>query len=672
MIRLSQIRWFALAGIMLLTSGMARLAKAQDPDDMQRGVARISLMNGEVSVRRGDSGEWVAGVINAPLLSDDRISTGPNSRAEAQFDAANILRIGANAEVHLSQLEAARFQMELAHGTVTFRVLRPSNANVEVDTPSVSVRPSKQGIYRITVNDAGESEVTTRAGEVEVFTPRGSQWVTPGQAMMARGTSADPEFQIVNAAAGDDWDRWNDSRDRALSQSNSYQYVGPGVYGVEDLDNNGQWSEVAPYGEVWRPNVAVGTDWAPYRSGRWVWEDWYGWTWVSSDPWGWAPYHYGRWFNQPGYGWCWYPGGLGVRHYWSPALVAFFGFGGGAGVGFGFGHVGWVPLAPFEVFHPWWGRGFYGRGFDRGFNVTNVNIGSVYRNARFNGVSGIAAGDFRSGRFGGISRVSGEQVREAGLVRGQMPIGPSSANTRFSDRAAAHVPQGSGNTRFYQHQQTSAAQRIPFSHQQGGSVQGSRGAEVQNRGLGNSVAGARTNGSQGAEVRGQQSQPNGAGRASQWSRFGSPAGQGAAGRTQGQPAETGFRGVAPSRSVENTRPSGSGASDANSNRDRGGFQRFGQPGGSTRTQASRNSGSYNSPRYNAPGNSRQSSPGYSQQSSPSYSRPSAPSYSAPRGNSAPSYSAPRSSGGGGSAPRSSGGSSGGGHSSGGGGGHGHR
>ena len=55
--------------------------------------------------------------------------------------------------------------------------------------------------------------------------------------------------------------------------------------------------------------------------------------------------------------------GLGIqarsmaRHYWSPALVGFFGFGGGVGVGvgFGFGGIGWVPLAPFEVFHPWWG-----------------------------------------------------------------------------------------------------------------------------------------------------------------------------------------------------------------------------------------------------------------------------------------------------------------------------
>ena len=67
---------------------------AQAPDDANRGVARISLMDGQVSVKRGDAGEWVAGVINAPLMTGDHISTAPNSRAEVEIDSANVLRIG--------------------------------------------------------------------------------------------------------------------------------------------------------------------------------------------------------------------------------------------------------------------------------------------------------------------------------------------------------------------------------------------------------------------------------------------------------------------------------------------------------------------------------------------------------------------------------------------------
>src|SRR6266404_3808715 len=57
------------------------------------GVARVSLIHGDVSTQRGDSGDWASAVLNAPIVSGDRVSTGDNSRAELQLDYANILRI---------------------------------------------------------------------------------------------------------------------------------------------------------------------------------------------------------------------------------------------------------------------------------------------------------------------------------------------------------------------------------------------------------------------------------------------------------------------------------------------------------------------------------------------------------------------------------------------------
>ena len=101
----NRIQLVALTGAIVMVAGLATPVRAQEPDDMQRGVARISVMDGQVSVRRGDAGEWVAGVINAPLMADDSIATAPNSRAEVQFDSADILRIGGNAQVHLTALE---------------------------------------------------------------------------------------------------------------------------------------------------------------------------------------------------------------------------------------------------------------------------------------------------------------------------------------------------------------------------------------------------------------------------------------------------------------------------------------------------------------------------------------------------------------------------------------
>jgi hypothetical protein len=444
---------------------------AQDADDLKRGVARISLINGDVSVRRGDSGDWVAAGINTPLVAQDWVSTGPNARTEVQFDYSNMLRVGANSEVRLTELEYRRYQIQVARGIVTFRVLRDSNADIDINTPSVSVRPRRRGIYRIGVREDGESEITVRSGEAEIFTPRGTQELRSGQTMFARGTAAEPEFQIAGAIDRDDWDRWNEDRDRDLERGSAYRYVSRDIYGAEDLDAHGRWVHLAPYGYVWRPTVVV--DWAPYRHGRWVWIDWYGWTWVGYEPWGWAPYHYGRWFWSTGYGWCWYPGAFRARHYWSPALVGFVGFGRGVsfGVGFGWGRVGWVPLAPYERFHRWWGRGFYG-GYrnstyiDRSVNITNVNITNIYRNARVrNGVTAVDAGDFSRGRFRNIARLSNDDLRQANLVQGRVPLAPGDAHLRFSDRQVTNIPRTSENQRFFSRRQPQSVERVAFADQ---------------------------------------------------------------------------------------------------------------------------------------------------------------------------------------------------------------
>ena len=77
--------------------------------------------------------------------------------------------------------------------------------------------------------------VTVRSGEVEIFTPKGSQRLTSGHTMVARGTQTDPEFQMVARLPEDEFDNWNERRDRDLERSKSYQYVSRDIYGAEEL-----------------------------------------------------------------------------------------------------------------------------------------------------------------------------------------------------------------------------------------------------------------------------------------------------------------------------------------------------------------------------------------------------------------------------------------------------
>lgn len=468
--------------LMLLAVPFCGVVLAQTNDDEPgRGVARISLINGDVSVRRGDSGDWVAAAVNAPLVVPDSIHTGDGSRAEVQLDYANMIRLAANTEVRFSQLEQRRYQVQVARGTLTFSVIRDSDADVDLSTPNVSVRPSRKGSYRVSVRPDGTTEITVRSGEAEIFTPRGVENLRAAKSMVVRGTASDPEFQILAAADRDDWDRWNEARDKELKRSRSYEYVSRDIYGADDLEGHGSWIHVPPYGWVWSPRVAAG--WAPYRYGRWCWVDWYGWSWISYDPWGWAPYHYGRWFYNRPYGWCWWPGGIYARHYWRPALVAFFGWGGhhgfqfGVGVGFGFGSIGWVPLAPYEPYYPWYGHRYY-RGYrnagyiDRSVNiVNNVNITNIYRNSRIeNAITAVNGADFGRGHVRNTYRRSDYDLRRTDLVRGQVPVVPGRESLRLANRdvRATSLPAGSPRNQFFSRRNVQAPDRIPFEEQRRG------------------------------------------------------------------------------------------------------------------------------------------------------------------------------------------------------------
>ena len=563
--------WFGATLITaMLAFGSLSPIHAED-GDAEHGVARISFINGNASVRRGDSGEWVAAGVNAPLMSQDAIATAEGSRAEVQFDYANFVRLGANTELRMAELAGRRCQLQLARGTVLFRVLRNSDADVEIDTPSISVRPHNRGIYRISVLENGESEITVRAGEVEIFTPRGAESLHAGRTMLVRGDPSNPEFQTIAALPEDEWDRWNQRRDSELERSSSYRYVSHDIYGAESLDPYGRWVSTPDYGYVWAPTVDA--DWAPYRNGRWVWSDWYGWTWVSYDPWGWAPYHYGRWFHRAGFGWCWYPGSIYGRHYWSPAYVGFFGFGGvGFGFGFGFGNVGWVPLAPYETFYPWWGRGFYG-GYRGGFVnrttiVNNINVVNTYRNARVGGYTAVNAGDFARGNFNrNFVHASAGDLQRAGMVRGQMGIAPTNSSLQFTNRSATFVPRGGAdpNQRFFTRRQPAPVERIPFAQQQralgGQATTAFRGTDTTPRITGG-AAPVQRGGSPAAD----------GGRT--WSRFGGPGGNTGTGAQPNAPVGRG----APAGAVVQQPGGVNRGAPSSPDAGRGGWRRFGEPG----------------------------------------------------------------------------------------------
>ena len=317
-------------------------------------VARLSLIRGDVSLRRTGSDKWERAALNVPLVEGDRLATGAGARLEIQIDARNFVRVGEYATVDVVTLRDEGVALSLVEGTATLRLARfdRDREYFEIDAPGTTVAAERRGLYRLDVAQDGGVRITVRAdGRARIYSQDSGFILRDGRSaeLAARGGFAELDWEFADARSSDSWDSWVDERERYLASRLRYEgrdrYYDDSVWGAEELDAYGDWVSTRDYGYVWRPHstvVNVYQNWAPYRYGHWAWLPHYGWTWVGDEPWGWAPYHYGRWVYVNGY-WCWAPRGYvgyGRRSWWRPALVAFVYVPGSYGE-----NVCWYPLS---------------------------------------------------------------------------------------------------------------------------------------------------------------------------------------------------------------------------------------------------------------------------------------------------------------------------------------
>jgi hypothetical protein len=624
------------------------------PAQTDQGVARISMIHGDVSTQRGDSGDWSAAALNAPVVSGDKVSTADNARSELQLDFANILRLGNNSQANIVNLTKKNIQIQLSQGIANYTVFKDGDAEPEIDTPNVSVHPSHHdGVFRVEVRPDGDTIVIVRKGEAQISTPQGSTEIKGGEMATVRGTANDAQYKISDAPRRDDFDRWNSDRDRIIVSAKSWHHTNRYYTGSEDLDAHGRWEHESDYGDVWVPNEPEG--WVPYRDGNWVYEPYYGWTWVGYEPWGWAPYHYGRWMMY-GSSWAWWPGpvwgGGFYRPLWAPAYVSFFGWGGGFGFGVGFGGgwggFGWLPIGPCDYFHPWWGG--YGNRFNV-VNVTNItNITNINRIASVNqgGIAPLHNGlrysnlarinDQRVGRA--LSTVSAErfgagrgtavaatqsQLRNARMMTGNLPVVPTRASLSASGRPAAPSTIRSGGPQHFFGNTANASRPVPFQQQAARLQQSMQQSHVTPVQAGGRVAANGTS----APAAGTMQRPSAGTTAPGQGMNNQPARSAGNSMAVQNGNRGGYRPPTPPSSSLNSSPNNGNPrtpapgnvqtqrsmSPAADNGNRGGFRPFTPPGGS----AGNNTG--NTPSNGPAGTNRSASPSWSAPSPSASSRP---------------------------------------------------
>ena len=413
-VRFALVFWVAFA----LIGFDPKLAPAQE---QYPAVARLSFVSGPVTYSRGDDpDEWDDAIENVPLTIGDRIYSPQDGRAELQLSSGNFVRLAPRTYFSTLNLSDDIDQFYLGEGVASFNIRRmESDELIEIDTPNVSVTLDEPGLYRIVVDEDGNSRITVRRGRATVAAS-GQQIAVENSEIRVYGVDS-PRYEIVGLPATDAFDRWVSERDDRYerSYSEAYRYASEDIIGVEDLSDYGRWEQIPEHGYAWTPTrVAVG--WLPFSDGRWFWQDPWGWTWISNQRWGWATSHYGRWTPYRSR-WYWVPIRPRTRVRYVPAVVEFVRVR---------DHVGWFPLHPRDRYMPWWERR------DRR-NVTYVNrthVTIVNQNTfisarpinKYIVRDSVILRDARSGRFASEplpipNRSSLRVISESGVRRGVMP-----------------------------------------------------------------------------------------------------------------------------------------------------------------------------------------------------------------------------------------------------------
>lgn len=323
-------------------------------------VLRVKYTQGETFVKRSYDEGIEEATVNLPIFEKDAIGT-TDGRLEIYLGKLNYLRLDYDTKITIEkapELRTTNMSFRLNNGGIYLDIAKLDyDKDIEIQTPDCGIFLLNNGLYRINVNQQGNTEVYVYKGIAEVAGDNYTRNVRTNQKIvMSDGGVKERPFYFYSSEK-DDFDIWNQKRNNSTNYSRyaSSRYLEAGYEDYEyELSRNGRWRYNNTYNSyTWFP-YNINTSWRPYYNGRWIWNPYYGNVWTSYDPWGWYTSHYGRWHWSTIDGWYWIPG-----YRWSPAWVSW---------GWNNYYYGWCPLSyynrPVIVMNGRWYRNYrYHNGF---------------------------------------------------------------------------------------------------------------------------------------------------------------------------------------------------------------------------------------------------------------------------------------------------------------------
>lgn len=305
-------------------------------------VVRLSDVEGTVQIVRNNRTEFSHAVMNMPLTQGTGIETGPDGRAEIEFEDGSVTRITPNSSLNLAKLSTSpegslETTLEQPSGLVYYELRSDPRSAYTVVFGQSQAMPTVNSTFRVNLGSS-PAELAVIDGRVQAQGTNGEYTTEVLQNKTIEfQLSGSAQYTIADGIIPNGFDQWNDQRDQeaakeAANQTPARVQQGGGSmldggfgFGWGDLDTYGGWYPLPGYGMVWQP-YGVGPGFNPYGFGDWADIGGFGVSWVSGYPWGWLPFQCGGWSYINSFGWGWMPGGCG--------------FGGFFGIGFGYGYGG--------------------------------------------------------------------------------------------------------------------------------------------------------------------------------------------------------------------------------------------------------------------------------------------------------------------------------------------
>lgn len=323
--------------------------------DQNVRVVRLSDVEGTVQIVRNKETEFSHAVMNMPLTEGTGIETGPDGRAEVEFEDGSVVRITPNSSLNLTKLSTSstgtlETTLEQPKGLVYYELRSDPRSAFTVDFGDNKITPTANSTFRVNLG-SNPAELAVIDGHVQAS---GSNSETATAVPQGKTIEFQPSgsntYTIADGILPNGFDEWNDQRDQEAAQQAAQQtpartqqgggsmLEGGWGYGWGDLDTYGGWYPVPGYGMVWQP-YGAGPGFDPYGYGSWADVGGLGVSWISGYPWGWLPFQCGGWSYIGSFGWGWMPGGCGF------------------GIGYGYGYGGFYGGRYWHHHHPGWGRG---------------------------------------------------------------------------------------------------------------------------------------------------------------------------------------------------------------------------------------------------------------------------------------------------------------------------